>query len=113
MIDEFAQAFRALFVIIDSCVNELLQVLQTRFGFVGVFALERILVAGVEDGGFDEIGNEGVGDDDVAARTAKIDALPDGRASAWIGRGSFSPLRLRRGDGGEVGVAQPYPNPPH
>src|SRR6266566_9787253 len=85
MIDELAQAFGALFVIIDCGVDELLEVLQTRFGFVAVFALERILVASVEDGGFDEIGDWGVRDGDVVARTAKIDALPNGRATAPIG----------------------------
>ncbi len=55
MVDELAQTLDALIVIIDSCVNELLQVLKPRFRLVSVLRLERVLVAGIENCGLDDI----------------------------------------------------------
>src|SRR5258706_15485634 len=61
VIDELAQAVNALLVVVDSSVDQFLQVLQTCFGFVGLFALECVLVTGFEDGGFDDVGGGGGG----------------------------------------------------
>ena len=68
VIDELAQAFDALLVVVDGSVDQFLQVLQTRFGFVSLFALECVLVTGVEDGGFDDVGNGRVGSRETRGR---------------------------------------------
>src|SRR6185295_5677000 len=72
----------------DGGVDEFLQILQTRFGLVSLLRLERVLVAGFEDCGLDDVGNGRVGVDDCGLRIADfgLPALPKGRATAPIFR---------------------------
>src|SRR6185369_2723104 len=55
VIYKLAQPFDALFIVIDGGIDEFLQIFQTRFGLVGLFGLERVLVTGFEDRGLDDV----------------------------------------------------------
>jgi hypothetical protein len=55
MIDEVTQAFRTLLVIINSGVDQFLEILQPTFRFIVVLGFESVFIAGVEDGGFDQV----------------------------------------------------------
>ena len=77
MIDKLAQPLDALLIVIHSGVDEFLQILQTRFGLISLFGLERVFVTGFEDGGFDDVGDWRIGICDCGLR-----ALPNGRATA-------------------------------
>ena len=61
VVDELTQPFDTLFVVIDGCVDEFLQVFQTAFGFVCAFASERDFVTGFDDRSTDDIGNRRIG----------------------------------------------------
>ena len=56
VIDKLAQTVDALLVVVDRSVHQFLQVFQTCFGFVSLFAFKCVLVSGFEDGGFDDVG---------------------------------------------------------
>ncbi len=55
MVDELAQTLDALIVIVDSCIDEFLQVLEPRFRLVSVLRLERVLIASIKNCGLDDI----------------------------------------------------------
>ena len=57
MIDELAQPFGSLFIIINGRVHEFLKIFQTGFGFIGALGFQSILVACIEDRSLDDVGN--------------------------------------------------------
>ena len=55
MVYKVAQAVLLLSVVINCGVDEFLQVLQPRFGFIGVLRLERVRITRVENRRLDDI----------------------------------------------------------
>ena len=61
MINEVSQAGDALVVIVNSGVNEFLQVLQARLCFVSAFRLQSVFVTTIQNCSLDDVGY-GLGD---------------------------------------------------
>ena len=55
MIDEIAQTLRALLIVIDGRVHQLLKVFQTGFGLVVVLCFQGVLVTSIQNRGFNQI----------------------------------------------------------
>src|SRR6185369_923247 len=49
VVDEFAESFNALFIVIDGGIDQLLQVLETPFSLIRSLAAERVFVTRLDD----------------------------------------------------------------